>query len=64
MKALRIIGIILGSLLLLATVALFVWYQHSNLETQSLDEAARQQAPGQFIELPDGLVHYQLGGPE
>ena len=64
MKALRIIGITLAVLLLLAAAALFVGYQRSNLETQSLDETARRQAPGQFIELPDGLVHYQLGGPE
>ena len=28
-----------------------------------LDDAARQQANGQFIELSDGVVHYQLVGP-
>ena len=28
-----------------------------------LDDAARQQAHGQFIELSDGVVHYQLAGP-
>jgi pimeloyl-ACP methyl ester carboxylesterase len=32
-------------------------------ETKVLDDAARAAAPGQFIELPDGITHYELGGP-
>ena len=64
MKALKIIGITMGILLFLAAAVLFVLYQRSNMETHELDEAARRQAPGQFIELADGLSHYQLGGPE
>jgi len=64
MKALRIAGITLALLLSLAALVLSVLYLCSNLETQNLDETARQQAPGQFIELPGGLVHYQLGGPD
>ncbi|RME88797.1 MAG: alpha/beta fold hydrolase [Anaerolineae bacterium] len=33
-------------------------------ETRSLDDAARAEAPGRFVELPDGAVHYELAGPE
>ncbi len=33
-------------------------------ETRDLDDAARAQASGSFIQLSDGCTHYQLGGPE
>jgi pimeloyl-ACP methyl ester carboxylesterase len=29
----------------------------------ALDDEARRSLPGQFVELPDGVVHYELGGP-
>lgn len=32
-------------------------------ETQLLDELTRSSAPGQFTELPDGMVHYEIAGP-
>jgi pimeloyl-ACP methyl ester carboxylesterase len=32
-------------------------------ETEDLDRAARESAPGEFIQLPGGMVHYQLEGP-
>ncbi len=32
-------------------------------ETRVLDAQARADAPGQFVELPDGVVHYELAGP-
>jgi len=32
-------------------------------ETCFLDDAARRHAPGDFIRLPDGMVHYELAGP-
>ncbi len=31
-------------------------------ETQFLNNATRSSAPGKFIELPDGYVHYELAG--
>ncbi len=31
-------------------------------ETCFLDDAARRKAPGDFIQLPDGMVHYELTG--
>jgi pimeloyl-ACP methyl ester carboxylesterase len=33
-------------------------------EIKELDETARRQADGSFISLPDGVTHYELGGPE
>jgi pimeloyl-ACP methyl ester carboxylesterase len=32
-------------------------------EEQVLDEAARASAPGKFVQLSDGMVHYELVGP-
>jgi len=32
-------------------------------ESQILDANARALAPGQFVDLPDGMVHYELAGP-
>jgi pimeloyl-ACP methyl ester carboxylesterase len=32
-------------------------------ETRILDDEARRNAPGDFIRLPDGMVHYELKGP-
>lgn len=33
-------------------------------ETQILDAKARSAAPGEFVELPDGITHYELAGPD
>jgi pimeloyl-ACP methyl ester carboxylesterase len=35
-----------------------------NAEHQPLDAAARQQAPGRFVQLSHGMVNYQAAGPE
>jgi pimeloyl-ACP methyl ester carboxylesterase len=32
-------------------------------ESQVLDAAARSAAPGSFVELPDGITHYEMAGP-
>ncbi|HEX9077575.1 MAG TPA: alpha/beta fold hydrolase, partial [Anaerolineae bacterium] len=36
---------------------------HYRGETETLDDAARAALPGQFVALPDGVVHYELAGP-
>jgi len=33
-------------------------------ESRPLDDAARAEAPGQFVQLSDGMTHYELAGPE
>ncbi len=32
-------------------------------ESRDLDAAARAAAPGQFVALPEGMVHYEMAGP-
>ncbi len=33
-------------------------------ETKKLDDEARARLPGDFIQLSDGITHYEIGGPE
>jgi pimeloyl-ACP methyl ester carboxylesterase len=49
-----------GAALILAAAAVPVL---RNAEHQSLDAAARRQAPGQFVQLSHGMVNYQAAGP-
>jgi len=35
----------------------------SKSESRPLDDTARAEAPGQFVQLSDGMTHYELAGP-
>ncbi|GAP05530.1 predicted hydrolase [Anaerolinea thermolimosa] len=48
---------------LLGVVILWGAYAAYDQEKFPLDENTRASAPGDFIELPDGMVHYELTGP-
>lgn len=54
------------SLLIVVIVAalLSVLYRTRNPERVTLDDPARQQAPGRFVTLADGRTHYDVAGPE
>lgn len=54
----------LSAIIIVAAVVLFFKLEQVNSEYLELDEAARQHAPGLFIELQDGTTHYDEGGPE
>jgi len=60
----RKIGWVFAALLSLAAITLFVLLQRANTEILPLDNAARAEAPGQFVELTAGLTHYDIAGPE
>ncbi len=53
--------IVLCVIVLLVLIAL---YPIRNTETRTLDDTARAQAPGSFVQTPQGTVHYELAGPE
>ncbi|MEI3801208.1 MULTISPECIES: alpha/beta fold hydrolase [unclassified Chitinophaga] len=53
---------LVGGILLLLTAA-FLFIKHGQ-ETAPLNEHTRKSAPGQFIRLEQGLVHYSLYGPD
>ncbi len=50
--------------LLLIVLALIASYLYAINSKPELDDEARQAAPGQFIQLSKGMVHYELAGPE
>jgi pimeloyl-ACP methyl ester carboxylesterase len=54
----------LGSTAMLVVVAAMAYGAWRNPEKQTLDEAARAGAPGQFIALSSGMTHYELTGPD
>jgi pimeloyl-ACP methyl ester carboxylesterase len=59
-RRLRTVLLAASAALVLAAAAVPVL---RNAEHQSLDAAARRQAPGQFMQLSHGMVHYQSAGP-
>jgi pimeloyl-ACP methyl ester carboxylesterase len=48
----------------LILTALVVSYLYAITSKPEIDEAARQAAPGSFISLSNGIVHYHIAGPE
>ena len=54
-----IFGSLPAGFLLLCVGAYFLLDQ----ETLSLTDEVRQTAPGSFLRLPDGVVHYELASP-
>ncbi|MBV6522640.1 MAG: 2-hydroxy-6-oxo-6-phenylhexa-2,4-dienoate hydrolase [Gemmatimonadaceae bacterium] len=52
------------AILLVIVLASAVAYQIRNPEKRDLDDAARQNAPGRFVALSDGITHYDVAGPD
>jgi pimeloyl-ACP methyl ester carboxylesterase len=40
------------------------YYAYANPEKRTLNEAARAEAPGQFVTLDAGVTHYEIAGPD
>ena len=40
------------------------WYVDRQQETAELNARTREAAPGSFVQLADGMVHYRLMGPD
>ena len=55
----KLAGTFLGAIL----VALPGAYIHYDFETENITDAVRQKAGGSFVQLPKGVVHYEMGGP-
>jgi pimeloyl-ACP methyl ester carboxylesterase len=52
------------AVLLLACAGVFVVYRIKDPEKRTLDDKARQAAPGKFVRLADGVTHYETAGPD
>jgi pimeloyl-ACP methyl ester carboxylesterase len=50
--------------LVLVCVALYLVLRTKDPERRELDDAARQEAPGRFVRLADGMTHYETAGPD
>ena len=51
------------AMLALVVVPRFIRYRNANLETLQLNSGVREKAPGSFVQLPVGVMHYELAGP-
>ena len=49
---------------LLLVLCIYIWYRTEAVETQPLTDEIRNGAEGSFIDLPEGIVHFELTGPE
>ena len=49
--------------LILTFLASLAFYAARNQEQEELTDSVRTKAPGGFVRLPDGFVHYELAGP-
>src|ERR1043165_8585200 len=59
----RILAVV-GAILVLIVVGAGAWLRSRNPEHRALDDAARHFAAGQYVRLPDGMTHYEVGGPD
>ncbi|MEO0551079.1 MAG: alpha/beta hydrolase [Pseudomonadota bacterium] len=59
-------GILKGIFILLIIVILgaTIWYYVQGTKLKSFDEEARALAPGEYIKVTDGHLHYRWDGPE
>jgi pimeloyl-ACP methyl ester carboxylesterase len=49
---------------LLACAGIYLIYSIRDPERRTLDDTARATAPGRFVRLADGVVHYETAGPD
>ncbi len=57
-------AIIICVVILIIVITPLSLYASANIETKDLDDAARTQAGGSYVKLPQGVTHYELTGPE
>ncbi|HEU5179237.1 MAG TPA: alpha/beta fold hydrolase [Candidatus Polarisedimenticolia bacterium] len=60
----RRIAIAIGTLILAVLLWATVRYTAANMETKPLTDEVRKAAGGSYVTLSEGVVHYQIGGPD
>src|SRR6185295_19427765 len=60
----KYIGRALLALVLVAVVYLYAQYRGANMETKVMTDDVRKAAGGSYVKLADGVVHYQVAGPD
>ncbi len=64
MKKIRIITYVLLGLIALTGACLYIFYVFKNVETKNISNEERKNADGQFMQLTDGITHYEQGGAD
>ncbi len=64
MKFLKITLVSILVILFIAFATGYILYLKNNTEVLTLDEAARKNVSGSFVQLTDGITHYELAGPD
>jgi pimeloyl-ACP methyl ester carboxylesterase len=64
MKYIRKISLSISAILVLAIIIASILYFRKNVEVKTLDAVTRKEASGSFIQLSDGITHYELAGPD
>ena len=64
MKYVRIFFTTLAILLIITIAAGYILFRRENTELYSLDGSSRKNVPGSFVQLSDGVTHYELAGPD
>lgn len=62
-RMLRKLLIGFGSLVTLMAITGIILYNAADIEERSMVEA-RDEAPGRFLDLADGMTHYEISGPD
>jgi pimeloyl-ACP methyl ester carboxylesterase len=62
MKRLKLTLVSLFAIAVLGAVYFYIVFHINNQETKIMNAAARVNASGQFIQLTDGVTHYESGG--
>jgi len=61
---LRRLLLLIGTGIVIIVLCLLITYFLTNQEKITLNDTVRLTLPGQFVQLPLAVVHYQLAGPE
>ncbi len=62
MKKTKVILISISILFTLVLIGFYILYQIKNVETKMIDAEARKNTNGQFIQLTNGITHYEIAG--
>ena len=64
MKKTKVILISVLILFALVMISFYILYQIKNVETKMIDAEARKNTNGQFIQLTNGITHYEIAGAD
>jgi pimeloyl-ACP methyl ester carboxylesterase len=64
MKKLKIVLLLILGTIVIASIGLYCFYHFKNVETKTMGAEARKNTSGQFIQLTDGITHYETAGAD